>query len=341
MYSFYRLINLLAKLDKKLDELKEPPHKRQKTVNNSDNPIASTSQNNQEEILEENPNENQYVEEDSEDLKFFEDELFTDEVSLTPKIFFNPSETPNIYSESAHIFAPITKNSSFTYGIANDIISIIKGNQKNSPSPQKIDLKSRDSEFNKLLSHVNSKFPVSDVPEGCFRIASSAKPALATAYRTLSRQQMILKNLIIHAQINLELFKNGDKQEVEELIRIYIHPIEAQTENVHEIIRKIRSIALPNFLNPSIKRSIITAEILPSKIWNLTPAMQSQIQAARTDFIKRTYSRNTPVQRESRPFQTRGRFQDRRGRPQFRRGGNFKRRYETPKSDNKRQSEKN
>ena len=277
--------------------------------------------------------------EEVQSLNLFQDEVFTEETNLTPKIFFKPTDTPKIYTESAQITAPVTKNGNFTYAVDDKLVRIFKGMQRNSPSPQKIDMRSKDAYFNTILSHANTKANAQDIPENCFRIATSARPALSAAYRVLARQQMLLKNLIIHAQRNLTEFNNENTKEVEELIKVYFHPIEAQVENVHDSIRKIRALSLPKFIPATLKKTIVTAPILAEKIWNIPSTIQNKIQAARADFNRRTYPRSSGLTRESRPFQSRGRFQDRRARPQ-RRGGYFKRRSEY-KSENKNNSYRN
>ena len=260
----------------------------------------------------------------------FHDEIPVEEVHLRPRIIFNPAQIPLIFSESAQISAPTTKNGNFTYTVDDQLVSIYKGMLRNPPNPHKLDLKSKDIAFNNLLSHTNSKANAQDVPENCSKIASSSKPALNAAYRFLSRQQRILKNLIVHAQRNMGIFETEDMEKAEEAIKVYIQPIEDQFENINDAIQRIRALAIPKFIPTHIKRMLITAPILPGKIWNISSSLQNQIQTARTEYSKKFHFKTHPY-RESRPFPSRGRFQYRRARPQ-RRGG-FQRRRGDYKSE--------
>ena len=265
------------------------------------------------------------------------------EKNINPKIIFNKTEIPNIYTKNASIEPPITKYGKFTVKMSNEITSLFKGLQHSTVTPAKFDVSSQDSQVNNLLNHVNAKYSAIDVPDDCFRIPSTAKPALQSAYRTLSRHQQILKSLILHAEMIKNKFNSESEDEAQELIKIFIQPIEAQITNIHESIRRIRSICLPRYIPTFIKRSIISAPIEPGNLWNISNQIQVKINAARQEFSKKLQTkRNSSYQssqpRETRPFQTRGRGFDRRPRSQSR-GGSSKSRYDN-RQDNQRNNEK-
>ena len=253
--------------------------------------------------------------------------------NIAPKIIFSKQEIPKIYNQ-IRVGPPSTKNANFSIQLSDNIVSLIKGiKQTHVPSP-KFDIKSGDSYFNQILSHANSRFMATEVPEDCFRIAATSRLALSFTYKQLNRQQSILKALVLHAELIKEQFLTEDRAEAEELIKVYILPIEAQIETIHDTIRKIRMIALPRFIPANIKKTIIAAPILPDKIWNISTQIQNKIQSSRSEFYKRNSIRTSTPHRESRPFQSRGRSFDRRARPQ-RRGGPFRRRTEQKPEYNK------
>ena len=280
-----------------------------------------------------------FIEDEEEILSqnLFKEVQSNSEVNLKPKIMFCQNDIPKIYSEISKVTSPVSQTGNFSIKVSDHIICLLKGIKKHQGSAQKFDIISRDTDYNNIFSHVNSKFAATEVPEDCFRISVSARPALTNAYKTLAKNQMILKNLILHAEMAQDKFSTKDNKEAQELIKIFIIPIEAQLENIHDCIRRIRSIALPRFIPLSLKRTIISAPIIPSKIWNIPPQIQGRIHAARADYARRFNPKPNSSSRETRFFPTRGRFFDRRSRPQ-RRGGPFRRRYTDPKHDNNKNS---
>ena len=252
--------------------------------------------------------------------------------SLTAQVIFDTKEVPHLLANS-RIAPPSTKNGNFSICFSDRIICLAKGIKQSNLAFPRFDAKSRDTAFNRLLSHVNSKYLVTDVPDDCFRIATNTRTPLAATYKTLSRQQTVLKSLLIHAELMIDQFQSADKNRAQELTKLYILPIDAQIENINDTLRRIRSIALPKFLPLPLRRAITYADILPEKIWNIPPHLQSQILTARTEYSKRLYSRPS-TSRDPRPFQQRGRTSDRRARPQ-RRGGYPRRRFDS-KQENQR-----
>ena len=246
--------------------------------------------------------------------------------NIAPRIVFSKQEIPKIYNQT-RVGPPSTKNANFSIQLSDNIVSLIKGIKQTHVPPPKFDIKSGDSYFNQVLSHANSKFMATEVPDDCFRIAASSRLALSFSYKQLNRQQTILKSLVLHAELIKDQFLTDDRAAAEELIKIYILPIDSQIESIQDTIRKIRMIALPRFIPASIKKTIIAAPILPDKIWNISTQIQNKIQSSRAEFYKRNTFKTSTPHRESRPFQTRGRSFDRRARPQ-RRGGSFRRRNE-------------
>ena len=262
----------------------------------------------------------------------YEDIYSGKEESLAAQVIFNTKEIPKLLANSK-IVPPSTKNGQFSLCISDRITCLTKGSKQSNLAFPRFDVKSRDTTFNQFLSHANSRFLATEVPDDCFRIASITRPSLAVAYKSLARQQTVLKSLLVHAELVIDQFQSADKDQAQELSKIYILPIDAQIEQINETIRKIRAIALPKFLPPSLKKSIISASILPDKIWNIAPHIQSQIHSARTEYTKRQFPKPT-TSRDSRPFQQRGRTFDRRARPQ-RRGGFFRRRFESKQDSQK------
>ena len=52
---------------------------------------------------------------------------------------------------------------------------------------------------------------------------------------------------------------------------------------VHDIIKRIRSIAIPSFLPIAIKTTLKSVPILPGKIWNISNQLISRIQSQKTN----------------------------------------------------------
>ena len=249
------------------------------------------------------------------------------EKNLTPKFIFKKTQVHEIYSSIASISPPTSKYSSFTLNISNRISRLIKGIQEHPTNPTKFDIVSQDSTLNKIFDHANTKYVASDIPEDCFKIPTAARSSLQNAYKALSRHQQSLKSAVLAAELAKDKFKTEDDQEAQELVRIYILPIENQIINIHETIRRIRAISIPKYIPPSIKKNLIAAPILPNSIWNISSQMQNRISSTRNDFFKKlSFKRqsNYYEQRDSRPFSSRGRGFDRRSRPQSK-GGPFKR----------------
>ena len=169
----------------------------------------------------------------------------------------------------------------------DNIISLIKDIKQSHISPKRFDVsRSGDSYLNQVLSHVNSKFLATEIPKDYFRIAATSRLALSFTYKQLNRQKMILKALMLHAELVKDQFLTEDKSEAQELIKLYILLIDAQIESMHDTIRKIRSIVLLKFIPMSLKKIIVAAPILSDKIWKLSPHMQIKIWAARSEYIK-------------------------------------------------------
>ena len=179
---------------------------------------------------------------------------------------FCQNDIPKIYSEIAKVTSPTSQTGNFLIKVSDHIICLLKGIKQYQGTAQKFDIISRGSDYNNLFSHVNSKFAATDVPEDCFRISASARPGLTIAYKALAKNHMILRNLILHAEMAHDKFSTKDNKEAQELIKIFITPIEAQLENVHDCIRRIRNIALPRFIPLFLKRAITSAPIIPSRI---------------------------------------------------------------------------
>ena len=278
--------------------------------------------------------ENEFIETEKEVLsrKVFEDSHSETEVQLKPKVMYNFDEVPKIYSEMASTSAPTSESGNFSIRVSDHLICILKGLKRHQSMAQRFDLVTRDSDYKDIFSHANSKFAATDIPDDCFKIAASARPALAVAYKALARNQMILKNNVLHAEMVQDKFKTEDSKEAQELIKIFISPIDGAIENIHDCIRRIRSIALPRFIPLALKKSLIAAPIIPYKIWNISQQSQSRILAARSEYMKKFNPRTSTPARENWLFQTRGRFFDRRGRPQ-RRGGPYRRRFTGAKTE--------
>ena len=135
----------------------------------------------------------------------------------------------------------------------------------------------------------------------------------------LSKQE-VLKALLLHAELNIPNFDLNVESQAKDLIKTFIQPIEVQISTIHDIIKRIRSIAIPSFLPIAIKKTLKSAPILPGKIWNISNQLISRIQSQKTE----TYKPNKLFP-SYRPFQIRGHFSDRRGRSQ-KRGSLFGRR---------------
>ena len=257
---------------------------------------------------------------------------------------FQKAEVPEYYSSIAKTGPPKTKYGKFTLQISNKIISLIKGIEESSIIPAKFDVDCNDSFFNDLLAHVNAKYSASNIPEDCFRIPTTARSSLQIAYKSLARAQQTLKILIMHAEAVKDQFETEDDQKAHDLVRLYILPIQNQIESVHEQIRRIRAISLPKYIPPFLKKVVIAAPINPGNIWSISNQTQAKINSARVEFSRKLQFKRAPPNtfnqpRESRPFQSRGRFQDRRARPQGR-GGHFRHRHEQKQESSRNNSEK-
>ena len=136
----------------------------------------------------------------------------------------------------------------------------------------------------------------------------------------LSKQQEVLKALFLHAELNIPNFDLNIESQAKDLLKTFIHPIDIQISDIQDIIKRIRSIAIPSFLPITIKKTLKAAPILPGKIWNISKQLISRIQSQKSETFK-----SNKFFSSYRPFQFRGRFSDRRGQSQ-KRGGPFRRR---------------
>ena len=214
---------------------------------------------------------------------------------------------------------PLTKYSSFSINISDNTISLVKRQMENPIATDKFDI-TRDSEMSDIFSHVNSRFSIYDIPENCFSVSPSNRFHLKNVYKMLNKQQEVLKALLLHAELNIPNFDLKVESQAKDLMKTFIKPINIQISTIHDTIKRIRSISLPSFLPPSIKKTLKSALILPGKIWNISKQLISRIQSQKSETFK-----SNKFFSSYRPFQFRGRFSDRRGQSQ-KRGGPFRRR---------------
>ena len=315
---------------KKQRKAQEP--EKEKT---SDPKPSCSFSNPEEEEIEEEEDTNLDFNVSEEEFVFSEDESEKNVCSknkkkkftVAPTVIFSPENVPKLISDNMEVSSPLTKNSCYSINISNKTIGLLKGHMENPMSSEKFDIKTKDSEMLEIFSHFNSKFPVADIPDNCFSLSPTIRLPLKAIYRTLHKQQQVLKALFLHVELNIDNFNVKNEKKAKELVKAFIQPIDIQISLIHDTIKKIRAIATPNFLPASIKKTLRSAPILPGKIWNISSQMVSRIQTQKTESYK-SFKNNS-----FKPFQNRGRFSDRRGRPQ-RRGGPIRRKNQD-KSDYK------
>ena len=116
-----------------------------------------------------------------------------------------------------------------------------------------------------ILSHVYSRFSVYDIPNNCFSISPSTRYPLKVAYKMLSKQQEVLNAFFLYAELNIINFDIKIESQTKDLLKTFINPIDIQISPIQNIIRKIRSIAIPSSLPMAIKETLKSVPISHGK----------------------------------------------------------------------------
>ena len=74
-------------------------------------------------------------------------------------------------------------------------VSILKGEILNPSKTVKYDITTNDSELDIIISHVNKRESIYDVPERCFEIDYKSRLALKGIIRNMFKYQQVIKSL--------------------------------------------------------------------------------------------------------------------------------------------------